>query len=244
MKYGSLFSGIGGIDLGLDKAGLECAWQIEKDDFCRKVLQKHWPDVPKYEDVTEVNFRSLAPVDMLAGGFPCQDISNAGTTHEGGLRGLSGNRSGLWREFRRAICEMEPGWLVIENVGSLSVRGLDTVLWDMAQSGYDADWAVISASSMGASHLRKRLFIVGRRSLPDPDSTGLQGNERCILAQSKDWRSNADLARSNWRHAPPRVCRGSDGIPRRVDRLRSLGNAVVPQIPEYIGRLILEHEKT
>jgi len=161
LTVGSLFAGIGGFDLGLERAGMEVAWQCEIDPFCQQVLKKHWPDVPLYSDVTELSFPPR--VDVLVGGFPCQDISNAGTTHEGGLTGLEGKRSGLWNEFYRIICEVQPRWVVIENVGALTVRGLDRVLWQMADGGFNAEWSVLSSGALGAPHLRKRLFIVARR---------------------------------------------------------------------------------
>lgn len=281
LSFGSLFAGIGGMDLGLERAGLVCMWQVEIDPYASRVLQKHWPDVTRFRDVRECGSHNLEPVDLICGGFPCQDISNAGTTHDGGLTGLDGRRSGLWREFSRIVCELQPRWVVIENVDSLAVRGLDAVLWDLAGSGFDADWATIPASCMGALHQRKRLFIVARRRvrfahemrecdegcgevwcdeceehfadcehpgphnwpdlLSDADGEGLEGDERSILAQPRDWRQHADAARSTWGDTAPRICRGADGIPNRVDRLKSLGNAVVPQVAQWIGERIMQH---
>ena len=254
MKFGSLFSGIGGFDLGLERAGMECAWQCETDPYCRKVLEKHWPDVPRYKDVRELSGAMPLDCDLLCGGFPCQDISNANTAHAGGLKGLNGERSGLWTEYERLIRELQPRWVVIENSAALSVRGIGDVLHGLAASGFDADWAVVSAGAVGAPHLRKRMFIVGRRVirygpddwtdlLSDPDREGLEGDERFILAQPRDWRQHADAARPDWGDTTPRVCRGSDGIPNRVDRLRALGNAVVPQVAEWVGRRIMEVEE-
>jgi DNA (cytosine-5)-methyltransferase 1 len=279
MKFGSLFSGIGGFDLGFERAGMECAWQCEIDPYCRMVLAKHWPDVPRYKDVRELSGAMPLDCDLLCGGFPCQDISNANTAHAGGLKGLNGERSGLWSEYERLIRELQPRWVVIENSAALSVRGIGDVLHGLAASGFDADWAVVSAGAVGAPHLRKRMFIVGRRVirwahemrdcpcgcdepwcyecsdhywdcrhygpdgwtdlLSDPDREGLEGDERFILAQPRDWRQHADAARPDWGDTTPRVCRGSDGIPNRVDRLRALGNAVVPQVAEWIGRRII-----
>ncbi len=283
MRVGSLFSGIGGFDLGFERAGMEIVWQCENDPYCQKVLAKHWPNVPCYPDVRGLSAATVAEVDLLCGGFPCQDISNANTAHEGGLKGLNGERSGLWSEYERLIRELQPRWVVVENSAALTVRGLEDILHGLASSGFDADWAVVSAGALGAPHLRKRMFIVGRRViryahemqdcpcgcdepwcdecgehygdcnhhgpddwtdlLQDADREGLEGDERSILAQPDDWRQHADAARSDWGDTTPRVCRGADGIPRRVDRLRALGNAVVPQVAEWIGRRIMEVER-
>lgn len=153
---GSLFSGIGGLDLGLEWAGLgRVAWQVEKDAYCRQVLAKHWPDAVRYEDVRAVGAHNLSRVDVLCGGFPCQDISVAGKG-----AGLAGARSGLWSEYARIIRELRPRIVVVENVSALVVRGLDRVLCDLAASGYDAVWFHLRASDVGAPHLRERLFIV------------------------------------------------------------------------------------
>lgn len=164
MTFGSLFAGIGGIDLGLERAGMECRWQVENNEFCLKVLAKHWPLVPRYGDIRKLEGCELELVDLIAGGFPCQDISNAALAH-GDAEGLKGKRSGLWREFIRLVGVMEPRWMVVENVGAITVRGLTNVLWDITARGFDSDWAVISAGGLGAPHLRKRLFIVGRRRI-------------------------------------------------------------------------------
>lgn len=170
MTVGSLFAGIGGMELGLEMTGaFETRWQVEIEPFCQKVLAKHWPNALRFSDVRDVGAHNLSPVDLICGGFPCQDISNAGTTHEGGLQGLEGSRSGLWYEFARIIRELEPRWVVIENVGALTSRGLETVLWQMAALGYDAEGQVLSAGAVGAPHLRKRLFTVGQRKVRRAD---------------------------------------------------------------------------
>lgn len=139
---------------------MECRWQVEIDDYCQKILSKHWPDVPKYRDVREVGKHNLEAVDLICGGFPCQDISIAGK----GV-GIEGERSGLWKEFARIIGELRPRYALIENVPMLSRRGLDVVLADIASEGYDAEWVDIRASDLGAHHKRERLFIVAHRDL-------------------------------------------------------------------------------
>ena len=158
MRYGSLFSGIGGLDLGFDLAGFVCAWQVENDPFCRRVLDKHWPTVPKFGDVQTVGNHNLEPVDIVIGGFPCQDLSQAGKR-----RGLGGERSGLWFEFARVVREVVPRFVVVENVPGIFVSGLGRVLGDLAASGYDAEWFCLSANSQGAPHIRDRAFIIAHR---------------------------------------------------------------------------------
>lgn len=224
MKFGSLFAGIGGFDLGLERAGMECVWQVEIDPFCRKVLEKHWPNVKRLEDVRTVGKHNLEPVDLICGGFPCQDISNAGKR-----AGIDGERSGLWSEFHRIICELRPRYALVENVAALLQRGIERVLGDLAACGYDAEWHCLAAANFGAPHIRERLFLV---AYP------------CVR----------NGARLKWGRKPfryPGSCRGADqpgldrasyGISNRVDRLKSLGNAVVPQVAEWIGRRIMEQQ--
>src|SRR6266704_6055187 len=118
LTYGSLFSGIGGIDLGLDRAGFQCQWQVEINEYAQKVLAKHWPDVARYGDIRTVGKHILEAVDLIAGGFPCQDISNAGKR-----AGIEGERSGLWSEYFRVICELRPRYIIVENVAALLGRG-------------------------------------------------------------------------------------------------------------------------
>ena len=119
MKYGSLFSGIGGFDLGLDRAGMSCAWQVEINPYPRRILAKHWPDVPKFEDVNNVGQHNLSTVDLVCGGFPCQDVSIAGNR-----AGLAGEQSKLWFQFHRILEEIRPAWVIVENVpGLLSSNG-------------------------------------------------------------------------------------------------------------------------
>lgn len=172
MNFGSLFAGIGGIDLGLERAGMTCEWQVEIDDYCNKVLEKHWPNVERFKDVEKVGSQNLRAVDLIAGGFPCQDVSLAGKRE-----GLSGERSGLWSEFARIICELKPRWVLVENVPGLystdNGDGFGTVLRDLDESGYDAEWDCIPAAAFGAPHLRYRVFIVAHIN-----SRGLQRSNR------------------------------------------------------------------
>lgn len=254
MLVGGLFSGIGGIELGLEQAGMEIAWHCEIDPFRRAVLKTHWPHVPCYEDV---RLLSQPPhVDVLCGGFPCQDISEAGRR-----AGIEGERSGLWSEFARIIGEVHPSWVVIENVTALRRRGLDVVLRDLASLGYDAGWDRLPAAVVGAPHRRERLWIVAYDPATGCDVwTGSQPS----LTQGQRWRRPAyadrqplpDTAFTWWSSAAPGFstwlrssaippspfCGVDDVFPNRLDRRRrvaSLGDAVVPAVAEVIGRRIM-----
>jgi DNA (cytosine-5)-methyltransferase 1 len=263
LTFGSLFAGIGGIDLGLERAGMSCQWQVEIDDYATKVLTKHWPDVRRFRDVRECGAHNLAPVDLIAGGFPCQDISKAGRG-----AGINGERSGLWREFARIISELRPRYVLVENVATLLARGMGTVLGDLAACGYDAEWESIPAASLGAPHIRERIFIVAHarrqrnecRGAPihlDRTAQARQGakeeRERVRNAVSDSGTDVSDTTgarlerrgvyrttpnRVEW-DAEPIVCRVAHGVPFGMDRLRGLGNAVVPQVAEFIGRQIV-----
>jgi DNA (cytosine-5)-methyltransferase 1 len=161
MRFGSLFTGIGGLDLGFERTGMECAWQVEIDSACRRVLHRHWPHVERFNDVREVGAAQLPPVDLLCGGFPCQDLSVAG-----GRAGLNGPRSRLFYEFARIIHELKPAWAVIENVPGLlssrSGRDMGAVLGTLAELGYGFAYRVLDAQYFGVAQRRRRVFIVGR----------------------------------------------------------------------------------
>jgi DNA (cytosine-5)-methyltransferase 1 len=166
LKVLELFAGIGGFSLGLESAGgFKTAAFCEIDESCHRVLRKNWPGVPIFPDVTKLSAEELERrgvlVDVIVGGFPCQDISNAGN-----MAGIDGSRSGLWSEYARLIGEIRPQFAIVENVPALIVRGLGRVLGDLAQVGYDAEWRIIGARDLGAHHIRERLWI-----LAYPDSS-------------------------------------------------------------------------
>jgi DNA (cytosine-5)-methyltransferase 1 len=252
LTVGSLFSGIGGLDLGLERAGMKVLWQVEKDPYARRVLAKHWPDVPCYDDVRNVRGsetsgrEELRPwervaerVDLICGGFPCQDISVAGK----GAGIKEGTRSGLWLEFARIVRELRPRYVLVENVPALRSRGLDRVLGDLAACGYDAEWDVLPAATFGAPHLRERLFVVAytQRELvrQQPGRSRGPHREDSVLFTGDGPKGSAPWAP---RGAPESYVRGvDDGAGSDVDRLRCLGNAVVPQVAEFVGRLIVAH---
>jgi len=178
LTIGSLFSGIGGLELGLERAtGARTIWQVERDPFCQRVLAKHWPDATRYDDVCTAS--ALPFVDVMCGGFPCQDISVAGKG-----AGIDGERSGLWREYARIIDETKPRTVVVENVAVIASRGLARVLHDLAGLGYMGTWGVVAAASVGAPHLRRRLFVVAAHP------------ERVELRDKQGWRSGACWARA------------------------------------------------
>jgi DNA (cytosine-5)-methyltransferase 1 len=237
LKVLDLFSGIGGFSLGLERAGMQTVAFCEIDPFCRRVLAKHWQGVPIYDDVRDVTAARLGDdgiaVDVICGGFPCQDISSAGKKD-----GLSGARSGLWIEYARIICELRPRFAIMENVSDLLSRGLGDVLGDLAALGYDAAWDCIQASDVGLPQPRDRVWVVA-----DPCGGGLSRRaQRDIERQIAERRHDDDglaLGKRRAREATSRIRRMDDGIPDGVDRLRALGNAVVPQIPEMIGRAII-----
>ena len=352
ITFGSLFAGIGGIDLGFERCGMECKWQVEINDYAQKVLAKHWPTVHRESDIRECSARNLERVDIIAGGFPCQDISYAGLG-----AGLDGERSGLFFEAIRLVRELQPRAVVLENVAALLTRGLDRVLGTLAEIGYDAEWHCIPAAYVGAPHIRDRVFVIGlqrmaqytnsinecsirkhaklksnatasgncyrKNPLQDSDvsdsrcsrvqqrrsdcqieqGSGVMGgifrdgapkepvakNEALADTTSNRWQqrqqdgrggqkgaskgqecrsggggeasANAnseglekrqgqdaigagqdgrpELGRSEWWAVEPDVGRVAHGIPARVDRLRGLGNAVVPQVAELVGKMVL-----
>ena len=346
MNVGSLFSGIGGFDLGLERAGMRTVWFCEQDPYCQRVLARHWPGVPIFDDVRSLvadanggvlgsqrdrketererpaqlrgdlgrrldshGGRSDAPignmaqdavvpvslpsVDVLCGGFPCQDLSYAGKG-----AGIEGSRSGLWSEYARLIGELRPRYVIVENVPALLARGFGRVLGDLAALGFDAEWDCLPASAFGAPHRRDRVWIVaypngtgsqGRRlprreysevsrprhggALADadgerwersrpardgwigPENSGGRNRSASHVSDADNQSQSAGPVNAGprgglpqpqsgyeWWAVEPSVGRVAHGIPNRVDRLRALGNALVPQIAEWIGRRIVAYE--
>lgn len=267
LKVLDLFSGIGGFSLGLERTGgFETVAFCEIEPFCRRVLAKHWPEVPCYDDVRTLSASRLAAdgiaVDAVCGGFPCQDISSAGNKV-----GISGERSGLWREYSRLIGELRPSLVFVENVSALLSRGLGDVLGDLAALGYDADWHCIPATFVGAPQRRDRLWLVAHANSGRGDRRGAVGENGGAVSPEglerllRRGRGGAHLGHADsapqdalapegsprraagkpggW-PAEPDVGRMAHGVPARVDRLRALGNAVVPQVVELLGRAILD----
>ena len=330
MTHGSLFSGIGGIDLGFEWAGIETKWQVEIDDYCQKLLSLRFPHTKKFTDVRKVGSHNLEKVDIISGGFPCQDISVAGKG-----AGLEGERSGLWTELHRVISELRPRFAFIENVPMLTIRGGGRVIADLAEIGYDAEWQIVGADDVGAWHRRKRIWIVAydtqrhslnsdtnrirshkkrininretqfcdkqdsifgpvggkiprpgndrqietanvpdtdgtrtrehkknlrrkkekkrgvrfnpnSKNVPDPNKQRLEryNDRKSTTIQAKTTRTNIRTENisngTNYWSVEPDVGRVAHGIPKRVDRLKGIGNAVVPHIPYIIGKRLKE----
>lgn len=238
LTYLSLFSGIGGLDLGLDHAGMTCEGQVELDPFCRGVLARHWPKVPKHDDVRTAGAwwasRQAPPVDLVAGGFPCQPFSRSGRQ-----LGIGDERWG-WPWMRSVIDVVGPRYVLVENVAALVddprfADAFGTVLWDLSELGFDAEWEVVSACTVGAPHARNRLFLVAY-----PEGQGLEG-----LHASAPRVGVQPAPRNIWgQWAPePGVARVADGIPARLvrDPIHAYGNAVVPAVAEFVGGLIVAH---
>ena len=168
MKFGSLFAGIGGFDLGLERAGHACAWQCEIDPHARAILNKHWPEVPCYGDIRSINWADVEPVDLVCGGYPCQPFS-----HAGARKGESDPRH-LWPEVAHCLRHLRPRFVLLENVpGHLSL-GFGDVLGDLAALGYDAWWDCLPAAALGAPHLRDRVFVVAWRSAAHAHRAGCE----------------------------------------------------------------------
>jgi DNA (cytosine-5)-methyltransferase 1 len=268
----SLFAGIGGFDLGLERTGgFETVAFCEIDPFCRRVLAKHWPEVPCYHDVRKLTAERLAAdgiaVDVICGGFPCQDVSLAGQRG-----GLTAERSGLWAEYFRLVREIRPALVIVENTPGLLSLGMGGVLGDLAASGFDAQWDCIPANRLGAPHERDRVWII---AYPDEErcEAGMHVSRACsqttgdklagpvlnrVSASTEP--ADADARQRSlgcqagrmgrlfqpipWHRAwpiasEPVLRRGDYGVPDRLDRCGTPGNAVLPQIPELIGRAIL-----
>ena len=239
LTFGSLFAGIGGMDLGLERAGMVCKWQVEINPFCVKVLEKHWPDVKRYGDITKIAGSELEPVDAICGGFPCQDVSSAGDR-----KGITeGTRSGLWIEMLRLVCILRPRIVLVENVSALLNRmdngrrpaPIQRVLGDLADSGFDAEWDCFP-TGLNSGHRRDRVFIVAY-----PVCKGLPGNGEYRAAENTAKCLYVDSATPGFLRASPapKFVRNLHGIPRRLDRIKALGNGVYPAAAEWLGQRIV-----
>ena len=277
LTVGSLFSGIGGFDLGLERAGMKVIWQSEIDEFASKVLKKHWPDVPNLGDITKVDWSKVERPDVICGGYPCQPFSTAGK------RGGANDPRHLWPAMFNAICLLRPRYALMENVRGHLSMGFGDVLADLASIGFDAEWQVIPAASVGAPHKRDRVFIVaypndagnrtpqcridkngssqikkrsniaqskfGGHGAEMADTYGVQlgqrGRTKNIGSKNKVWSDHIRRETTNgfrqWWEVEPNVGRVANGVSDRVDRLTGLGNAIVPQVAELVGALVVEH---
>lgn len=246
----SLFSGIGGLDLAAEWAGFTTVGQCEFADYPYKILQNHWPDVPKWRDVHDlsadefVRQTGIEPgqLDCISGGFPCQPHSVAGK------RKASGDDRDLWPEYRRVVNEIKPKWVVAENVRGLlsseNGRFFRGILRDFAVMGYDVGWCCFRAADVGAIHARERIAIVAYRHNDGFEKWALQIHEEKRDLDQVNHHFAALLSEFSYQN-PPGIFRSGDGIPCWVDRVRCLGNAIVPQQFYPIFKAIeeIEHRK-
>jgi len=239
MNVLDLFSGIGGLALGLKRAGMRSVAFCEAEPYCRRVLERHWPGVPVYDDVRTLTADRLkadgVSVNAIAGGFPCQDISYAGFG-----AGLAGERSGLFFEYARLIGELGPDLAIVENVSALLDRGMGDVLGTLSDLGYNAIWDTVTACSVGLPHMRRRVFIVAY-------ANRLNGWPRFRDSFAREYRALQTLDRFEGARArqrarlanPSGLYGGADGLPYGMERNRGIGNAVAPDVAEAIGVAIM-----
>ena len=272
LKMIDTFSGIGGFSLAAGwTGGIETVQFVEREPFCQRILTKHWPTVPIHDDICTFT-PPAGSADIITGGFPCQDISQAGKG-----AGLAGKRSGLFYELLRVIRLVGPRYVVMENVAAITSRGMDTVLGALAQAGYDAEWACIPAAAVGACHQRDRWWCVayaqgmlshggtskqqgkpGGQQVPKPRdgdwantvySDSKRQQERQLASQSRQpqqptWPDAPRRLSPNWRSyvSEPVLCRGNDGLSNGTHRLKALGNSVMPQVAMIPLLRVLELE--
>lgn len=248
MNVLSLFAGIGGLELGLERAGMTTVGQIEIDPYCQRVLARHWPGVPRHDDVrTAIEWwrsEHRPRVDVICGGFPCQPFSNAGN-----MLGLADERW-AWPWMEAVIRGIRPRYVLVENVSALvrDERAFGTVLGDLHRLGFDAEWATLRASDYGAPHNRERVYLLANAARVDGiprhhmDQGGNGGTPLPTGGLPSVAVHQRRRAAGEWFAREPRVDRLVDGVPFQVDRLRVIGNSVVPQIAEHIGRHIMGTE--
>ena len=234
LSHFSLFTGVGGIDLAAEWAGFHAVGMCEIDEYCRKVLDKHWPDVPKWRDIFELTGEEIidrcGEIGLISGGFPCQPYSEAGTKKG------AGDKRHLWPEAIRIIREVKPRWFVGENVRNFAKMGLDEALSDLEAAGYTARAVIFPACSVGSPHERNRLFLVA-----NAPSVRLPKSGKHLELMFKEQESNPRTWNGR-RVDKPGIQRVVDGVPYQMDRLRCLGNAVVPQQVYPILKAIAEIE--
>jgi DNA (cytosine-5)-methyltransferase 1 len=246
VTHRSLFTGIGGFDLAAQWAGIENVFQVENNEFCLRLLEGKFPLVNRFTNVKKVGLMNLPKVDVLTGGFPCQDISIINLKG----KGLEGKRSGLWFEYFRIINELRPPFIIIENVRNLVNKGLPIILGALSEIGYNIEWQVIQASEMGARHKRARLWVVAYSNRFGWLKI-FEKFQNCFIEEKNkkkpgEWEllqhvfSRNDKMH-NWQKFENLICRDDDGLPRKLDeyRLSGLDNAIVPQIA-YILFLIIK----
>lgn len=236
MKHGSLFSGIGGFDWAAECAGIPTLWQVEINPFCRRVLEEHFPFAKRFEDIKSLNGGELDSVDIISGGFPCQPFSRARGARREGIN----DERYLWPEMERIVRKVRPSWVIVENVPGIDDQELvvDTISADMEAIGYQVGPALeIPAYCIGSPQMRERIWIVAHAN------RFRQQKRRRIERLSRKERIETHTCMQNdW---PPRfgeipgVPGMADGIPDRVDRVKAIGNSIVPHIAFEIFKTIL-----
>jgi len=235
LKILDLFSGIGGFSLGLEATGhFETAAFCEIEPYCKQVLKKHWPTVPIFDDIRQLKGTDIGTIDIITGGYPCQPFSVAGKQK------AEQDPRHLWPEYFRLIQELKPTWVIGENVSGHIKLGLDSVLEDLASEGYSTRTFSISASSIGANHKRERVWTVAYTKSISRNEHEIDREHGKTPVQEISRNRGGISGGSTWWSSEPRVGRVAHGIPKRVDRLKTLGNSVVPHIPYYIGQAIVE----
>jgi DNA (cytosine-5)-methyltransferase 1 len=252
MKMLSLFSGIGGIDLAAELAGIETVAFCEINEYCQKVLKKQWPDVPIYSDIRDLRGEQIGTVDIVAGGFPCQPYSIAGKR-----QGKNDDRH-LWPELFRIISELRPSWVVGENVGNFVNMELENALLDLESIGYTTQAFIIPACSIEAKHERERVFIIANinsercnRSIITNGKHEVPNNQEWSIAENiRDWSGwqhwiRETFQNGHWTEDNTNICGMVDGISKKLDqsRLKALGNAVVPRQIYPIFKTIVDIER-
>lgn len=250
MLWGDLFSGIGGFSLALQWAGMKTAWMVEIEPYCQKILRQNFPGIPIYEDIRKLDYSTVPPIDGLCGGFPCQPFSVAGRK-----RGKEDARN-LWPEYLRAIKELRPRYILAENVPGLNNGYLDEILSDLEDEAYEAWTFNIPACSFEAPHRRERIWIVayarlfGSKKFEKQTERIIQcsknvSHPKAILLERLNERPREIQSwRSDWWKIEPNVGRVADGVPKRMDRLKALGNAIVPQVAHWIFERIKEYGRS
>ncbi len=233
LTHGSLFSGIGGFELGAEMAQIETLWNCEIEDFQGKILSKRFPYAKRYKDITKTE--GLRYVDIISGGFPCQDISVAGKR-----KGINGERSGLWSEMFRIIREIGPKYVIVENSPALTISGLEQVLCDLSKVGYDAEWQCISNYAFGYPHKRERLYLIAySNEVRLQSNISIDGRFDSIF---KQWTSNTDIgyscAKRIFEIPAHTSVRNDDWFPNWTHRVGSIGNSVNPTVAKYLFECI------
>lgn len=242
LKVLDLFSGIGGLSLGLERTGgFKTVAFCEINKFCQKILKKHWPDVPIYEDVRTLKHEG--PIDVICGGFPCQDVSVAASSHKN-ESGIDGERSGLWNPYKGIIKDLAPDIVVIENVPNLRSKGLTKVLQDLWSLGYDAEWFLIPSSANGGVQNRDRIWIIayltGKRVERLFTGRGIGKIRQGRTCSQEDLQQVFSEPLKGFSWPQPIICGRDSRVPNWVDRIKALGNSVDPYMAEMIGAEILE----